>query len=109
MPKQNTGNLLKQLEYKTLEQRVKDLEEARATAQDLIKPLTDEEQAVADRIAENNIKAAKVVDQEIADASKQAAIAADPNAAKDASAGNELSDAAAVAAATANYPSKSIP
>ncbi|CAM3585113.1 flagellar filament capping protein FliD [Vibrio aquimaris] len=95
------GNLLKQLEYKTLEQRVKDLEEARATAQDLIKPLTDEEQAVADRIAENNIKAAKVVDQEIADASKQAAIAADPNAAKDASAGNELSDVAAVAAATA--------
>ncbi|GLT17353.1 flagellar hook-associated protein 2 [Vibrio zhanjiangensis] len=95
------NNLLKRLEYKTLEQRVKDLEQARATAQDLIKPLTEDEQAVADRIAENNIKAAKLVDQEIADASKQAAIAVDPNAAKDASAGNELSDVAAVAAAAA--------
>ncbi|NRB65937.1 MAG: flagellar filament capping protein FliD [Vibrio sp.] len=94
-------NLLKRLEYKTLEQRVKDLEQARATAQELLKPLTDEEQAVADRIAEQNIEAAKVVDQEIADTSKQAAVAADPNAAKDASVGNELSDAAAAAAAAA--------
>ncbi|MCG9598101.1 flagellar filament capping protein FliD [Vibrio sp. Isolate25] len=94
-------NLLKRLEYKTLEQRVKDLEQARAAAQDLLKPLTPEEQEIADRIAENNVKAAKVVDQEIADSSKQAAIAADPNAAKDASAGNELSDAAAAAAAAA--------
>ncbi|ANW23612.1 flagellar filament capping protein FliD [Vibrio coralliilyticus] len=94
-------NLLKRLEYKTLEQRVKDLEQARAAAQDLLKPLTAEEQAVADRIAEQNIEAAKVVDQEIADTSKQAAIAADANAAKDASAGNELSDAAAAAAAAA--------
>lgn len=94
-------NLLKRLEYKTLEQRVKDLEQARAAAQDLLKPLSAEEQAVADRIAEQNIEAAKVVDQEIADTSKQAAIAADANAAKDASAGNELSDAAAAAAAAA--------
>ncbi|WP_333004214.1 flagellar filament capping protein FliD [Vibrio coralliilyticus] len=94
-------NLLKRLEYKTLEQRVKDLEQARAAAQELLKPLTAEEQAVADRIAEQNIEAAKVVDQEIADTSKQAAIAADANAAKDASAGNELSDAAAAAAAAA--------
>ncbi|MFY2508018.1 flagellar filament capping protein FliD [Vibrio pectenicida] len=96
-----TSNLLKRLEYKTLEQRVKDLEEARSVAQDLISPLTVDEQAVADRIAENNIKAAKIVDQEIADTSKQAAIDADPKAAKDASADNELSDVAATAAAAA--------
>ena len=96
-----TSNLLKRLEYKTLEQRVKDLEEARSVAQDLISPLTVDEQAVADRIAENNIKAAKIVDQEIADTSKQAAIDADPKSAKDASADNELSDVAATAAAAA--------
>ncbi|MBU2897343.1 flagellar filament capping protein FliD [Vibrio hepatarius] len=96
-----TSNLLKRLEYKTLEQRVKDLEEARSVAQELISPLTVEEQAVADRIAENNLKAAKIVDQEIADTSKQAAIDADPKAAKDASADNELSDVAATAAAAA--------
>ena len=52
MPKQHRTIFLNRLEYKTLEQRVKDLEQARATAQDLIKPLTDEEQAVADSIAE---------------------------------------------------------
>lgn len=95
------GDLLKNLEYKTLEQRVKDLERARAQAQELLVPLTPEEQAVADKIAQRNIEAAKLVDQEIADASKQAAIQADPNAAKDASAGNELSDSAAAAAAGA--------
>ena len=72
------GNMLKQLEYKTLEQRVKDLENARAAAQELLVPLSDQEQEIADKIAQRNIEAAKVVDQEIADASKQAAIQADP-------------------------------
>ncbi|MDN3610676.1 flagellar filament capping protein FliD [Vibrio ostreicida] len=94
-------NLLKKLEYKTLEQRVKDLENARSVAQDLINPLTPEEQVIADNIAQKNLDAAKVVDQEIADTSKQAAIAVDPNAAKDASASNALSDVAAAAAAAA--------
>ncbi len=97
----NAGDPLKQLEYKTLEQRVKDLEKARAAAQSLISPLNPQEQEVADKIAERNIEAAKVVDQEIADASKQAAINADPNAAKDATADNELSSSAAAAAANA--------
>ncbi|WP_159738750.1 flagellar filament capping protein FliD [Vibrio atypicus] len=95
------GNMLKQLEYKTLEQRVKDLEKARSAAQELLVPLSPKEQEVADSIAQKNIEAAKVVDQEIADNSKQAAIKADPNAAKDASADNELSKQAATAAAKA--------
>ncbi|NIY84701.1 flagellar filament capping protein FliD [Vibrio hepatarius] len=95
------GNLLKQLEYKTLEQRVKDLENARAAAQELLVPLSPQEQEIADKIAQRNIEAAKLVDQEIADASKQAAIQADPNAAKEAIPGNELSANAATAAAQA--------
>lgn len=95
------GNLLKQLEYKTLEQRVKDLENARAAAQELLVPLSPQEQEIADKIAQRNIEAAKLVDQEIADASKQAAIKADPNAAKEAIPGNELSANAATAAAQA--------
>lgn len=46
------GNPLKQLEYKTLEQRVRDLEKARAQAQQLIAPLTPEQQKVAAKVAE---------------------------------------------------------
>ncbi|WP_282177741.1 flagellar filament capping protein FliD [Vibrio nereis] len=95
------GNMLKQLEYKTLEQRVKDLENARAAAQELLVPLSDQEQEFADKIAQRNIEAAKVVDQEIADASKQAAIQADPKAAKESTPDNELSSQAATAAAQA--------
>ncbi|EGA71364.1 flagellar capping protein [Vibrio sinaloensis DSM 21326] len=95
------GDTLKQLEYKTLEQRVKDLEKARSAAQELLVPLSPKEQEFADKIAQKNIEAAKVVDQEIADNAKQAAIKADPNAAKDASADNELSNQAAAAAAKA--------
>ena len=60
------GDTLKQLEYKTLEQRVKDLERARAAAQELIAPLTPAEKKVADKVAQKIIDAAKVVDQEIA-------------------------------------------
>lgn len=95
------GNSLKQLEYKTLEQRVKDLERARAAAQELIAPLTPAEKKVADKVAQKIIDAAKVVDQEIADTSKQAAINADPNAAKEATPDNEMSKAATTAAANA--------
>ena len=95
------GDNLKLLEYKTLEQRVKDLEKARAAAQELLSPLSTKEQEFADKIAQRNIEAAKIVDQEIADSSKQAAIKADPKAAKDASADNELSNQAAAAAAKA--------
>lgn len=95
------GDALKQLEYKTLEQRVKDLERARAAAQDLLSPLNAAEQLIADKIAQRNIEAAKIVDQEIADASKQAAINADPNAAKEATPGNEMSSGATSAAAQA--------
>ncbi len=95
------GDNLKRLEYKTLEQRVKDLEKARSAAQELLSPLSPKEQEFADKIAQRNIEAAKIVDQEIADNSKQAAIKADPKAAKDASADNELSTQAAAAAAKA--------
>ncbi|WP_100753285.1 flagellar filament capping protein FliD [Vibrio salilacus] len=95
------GDSLKQLEYKTLEQRVKDLERARAAAQELISPLNPAEKKVADKIAQTIIDAAKVVDQEIAETSKQAAINADPNAVKEATPGNELSNAATAAAANA--------
>lgn len=95
------GDSLKLLEYKTLEQRVKDLERARAAAQALLSPLNPAEQLIADKIAQRNIDAAKIVDQEIADASKQAAINADPNAAKEATPGNEMSNGATAAAAQA--------
>ncbi|WP_038177102.1 flagellar filament capping protein FliD [Vibrio pacinii] len=95
------GDSLKKLEYKTLEQRVKDLERARAAAQELISPLNPAEKKVADKIAQTIIDAAKVVDQEIAETSKQAAINADPNAVKEATPGNELSNAATAAAANA--------
>lgn len=95
------GDTLKQLEYKTLEQRVKDLERARAAAQELIAPLTPAEKKVADKVAQKIIDAAKVVDQEIADTSKQAAISADPNAAKEATPDNQMSKAATTAAANA--------
>ncbi|RTZ15432.1 flagellar filament capping protein FliD [Vibrio aquaticus] len=95
------GDSLKLLEYKTLEQRVKDLERARASAQELLSPLNADEQLLADKIAQRNIDAAKLVDQEIADASKQAAINADPNAAKEATPGNEMSKGATAAAAQA--------
>ncbi|WP_070962806.1 flagellar filament capping protein FliD [Vibrio sonorensis] len=95
------GDPLRKLEYKTLEQRVRDLENARAAAQDLLSPLTEEEQALADKIAEKNIEAAKLVDQEISVQAKQAASGVDPNAAKDVTPGNEISQAAVAAAAAA--------
>lgn len=95
------NNALKRLEYKTLEQRVSDLEKARATAQELLSPLTPQEQLVADRIAQRNIDAAKIVDKEIADATKQAASIVDPNAVKDVTPTNPISEKALAAAAKA--------
>jgi flagellar hook-associated protein 2 len=60
------GNPLKRLEYKTLEERVKDIEAARAQAQQLIAPLTQEEQKIAAKVAEKIETAARLVDKDIA-------------------------------------------
>ncbi|MGF1911075.1 flagellar filament capping protein FliD [Vibrio kasasachensis] len=98
---ENPTNPLKQFEYKSLEHRVSDLEKARANAQELLNPLTPQEQLVADRIAQRNVDAAKNVDQEIADATKQAATIVDPNAAQDVTPTNPVSDKALAAAASA--------
>lgn len=74
------GNALKRLEYKTLEQRVKDLEKARAEAQQIIAPLTPEQQKMAAQVAEKIGAAAREVDQELAAQTQQAAQIADPSA-----------------------------
>ncbi len=95
------GDNLTRFEYKTLEQRVRDLAKARDAAQNIIAPLTPEEQKVADAIASRNIEAAKTVDQELATGSQQAAVNADPKAEKAGVAGNEMSDTALSAAAKA--------
>ncbi len=92
---------LHRFEYKTLEQRVNDLEKARNEAQNLIAPLTPEEQKVADEIAEKNIEAAKSVDKELAESNQKAAMTADPSAENAGIAGNEMSDTAVAAAAKA--------
>ncbi|WP_428771777.1 flagellar filament capping protein FliD [Vibrio sp.] len=96
-----SGDPLKKLEYKTLEERVRDLEQARAAAQDILAPLTPVEKQQADKIAQRNIDAAKTVDQEIAQSAAEAAKVVDPAAEKAGTAGNELSDDAAAAAAAA--------
>ncbi len=90
------GDPLNKLEYKTLEDRVKDLEAARAAAQELISPLTPMEIKLAQKVADQISDAAKQVDLEVAEEAKQAALEADPNADK---AGNELSESAIAAAA----------
>ncbi len=56
---------LKLLEYKNLEDRVKDLEKARAKAQQLIAPLTPEQQKIAAKVAEKIGDAARNVDKEV--------------------------------------------
>lgn len=93
----DAGNPLKLLEYKTLEDRVKDLEKARASAQQLIAPLTPEQQKVAARVAEKIGTAAREIDQSVAAQVKQAA--QENNG--DAGDGTELSDSAVTAAAKA--------
>ncbi|USD40390.1 flagellar filament capping protein FliD [Vibrio sp. SCSIO 43135] len=93
------GNPLKKLEYKTLEERVKDLEKARAAAQQLINPLTDVEKQLAQKVADKISNAAKQVDQELVEEAESAATSVDPNAQ---SAGGDMSPAAVAAAAEAN-------
>jgi flagellar hook-associated protein 2 len=68
-----SGNPLKKLEYKTLEQRVKDIESARAQAQQLLNPLTPKEQKVAAKVAEKIETAARAVDQSVAEEIQKAA------------------------------------
>ncbi|SHO55848.1 flagellar filament capping protein FliD [Vibrio quintilis] len=95
-----TDKALKRLEYKTLEQRVKDLEDARSQAQQLIHPLTPEQQKVAGKVAEKLENAARAVDESVAQEIKEAAkTAQDPSDTKQA--GTDLSDSAVKAAATA--------
>ncbi|MHA2937800.1 flagellar filament capping protein FliD [Vibrio sp. RC27] len=67
------GNPLKQLEYKTLEERVKDIEAARSEAQQLIAPLSPDEQKIAKKVAEKMESAARLVDEDVAAQIKQAA------------------------------------
>lgn len=68
-----SGDALKRLEYKTLEDRIKDLETARAQAQQLIAPLTPEQQAMAAKVADKIGDAARVLDEEIASHTEQMA------------------------------------
>ncbi|MDW6001523.1 flagellar filament capping protein FliD [Vibrio mangrovi] len=91
------GSTLKQLEYKTLEQRVKDLEKARSQAQQLITPLTPEQQKIAGKVAEKLETAARAVDQSVADEIRQAA----EKAQSDGSTAGELPDTAVSAVADA--------
>ncbi|MCG3730503.1 flagellar filament capping protein FliD [Vibrio cincinnatiensis] len=61
-----SGNALKRLEYKTLEDRIKDLEAARAQAQQLLAPLTPEQQEIAAKVADKIGDAARELDEEVA-------------------------------------------
>jgi len=62
-----SDSALKELEYKTLEQRVKDIESARSQAQQLLNPFTPKEQKLAAKVAEKIESAAKIVDKSVAD------------------------------------------
>lgn len=90
------GDALHRLEYKTLEDRVKDLESARAKAQQLIAPLTPEQQEVAAKVADRIGEAARNVDQAMSDHVNSAAQNTDQS-----SDSAELSDDAVRAAAQA--------
>ncbi|MBD0785019.1 flagellar filament capping protein FliD [Vibrio sp. Y2-5] len=92
-----SGDPLKSLEYKTLEDRVKDLEKARASAQQLIAPLTPEQQKIAAKVAEKIGNAAREIDESVA---AQVQKVAKDNNGVDAD-GAELSDSAVKAAAKA--------
>lgn len=91
------GDALKSLEYKTLEDRVKDLEKARSSAQQLIAPLTPEQQKVAAKVAEKIGNAAREIDESVAAQVQQ--VAQDSN--QPVGDSNELSDSAVKAAAKA--------
>lgn len=58
------GDELNQLGFKTLENRVKDLEAARAEAQDILQPLTPKQKENAAKVAEKIENAAREVDKE---------------------------------------------
>ncbi len=60
------GDPLKKLEYKTLEERVKDIEAARVMAQQLLIPLSPAEQLIAGKVAEKIETAARLVDKDVA-------------------------------------------
>ncbi|MGR5168906.1 flagellar filament capping protein FliD [Vibrio astriarenae] len=87
---------LKQLEYKSLEQRVKDLEQARAAAQELISPLDPAQKLAAQKVADTLIDAAKTVDEQIVEEA-QAAAQSEQNVVNN----NGADDSAAVAAVNA--------
>jgi len=91
------GDPLKSLEYKTLEDRVKDLEKARASAQQLIAPLTPEQQKIAAKVAEKIGNAAREIDESVA--AQVQKVAKDNNGVD--TDGAELSDSAVKAAAKA--------
>ncbi|MDR9826003.1 flagellar filament capping protein FliD [Vibrio sp. FNV 38] len=74
-----SASSLKQLEYKSLEQRVKDLEQARAAAQELISPLDSAQKIAAQQVADTLIDAAKAVDEQVVEEA-QAAAQSDPQA-----------------------------
>ncbi|WP_275722711.1 flagellar filament capping protein FliD [Vibrio furnissii] len=95
------GDALKRLEYKTLEDRVKDLEKARAEAQQLLAPLTPEQQKIAAKVAEKIGDAAREVDQSVAEHIDQAAQNAADGEPKPEGSPGELPDAALKAAAAA--------
>ncbi len=101
------GDPLKKLEYKTLEERVKDLEKARANAQELISPLSEKEKEFAKQIADKISDAAKQVDEEIAQEVQQVAQTVQAESGAGEAAG-ELSNAAVTAAAAAAEAAKSL-
>jgi flagellar hook-associated protein 2 len=96
-------NPLRKLEYKTLEQRVLDLEKARAEAQQLIAPLTPEQQKIAATVADKIANAARLVDQSVAQEAANAASQVQEGSA-DATLG--LTDAAVNVAAQASDAAK---
>ncbi len=95
------GDALKRLEYKTLEDRVNDLEKARAEAQQLLAPLTPEQQKIAAKVAEKIGDAAREVDQSVAEHIDQAAQNVADGEPKPEGSPGELPDAALKAAAAA--------
>ncbi|WP_099611527.1 flagellar filament capping protein FliD [Vibrio fujianensis] len=68
-----SNNALKRLEYKTLEDRIKDLEAARAQAQQLLAPLTPEQQKVAAKVADKLGEAARELDEQVKTQTEQLA------------------------------------
>ncbi|EKO3421849.1 flagellar filament capping protein FliD [Vibrio fluvialis] len=95
------GDALKHLEYKTLEDRVKDLEKARAQAQQLLAPLTPEQQKIAAKVAEKIGDAAREVDKSVAEQIDNVAQTAANGQQKPDGSPGELPDSALKAAAAA--------